>query len=294
MERFASRLARNYSRGHKFNKDKYYKSKKGIWRLLLKIVYVFLFLLIIGAGVYALLISSVFRIKGISVKGNNYITSAAIINSLNDVISEKKWFLLKNDNINLFDLADAKKKIMIELPRIDGLDLKKDYPNKITVDIREREMADTLCQGQDGEKIDMSDNYMFYKCFFIDKNGIAFDVAADTQGFLILKIIDKRGEVIELNKKVLNPEFINFVGEIKSNFRNSLNANIKSLILEHPSQRELVAVVDDWKIIFNVSGSAKDQLMVLKQVLEKEVKDQRDNLEYIDLRIDGRAYYKLK
>jgi len=84
------------------------------------------------------------------------------------------------------------------------------------------------------------------------------------------------------------------VGEIKSNFRNSLNANIKSLILEHPSQRELVAVVDDWKIIFNVSGSAKDQLMVLKQVLEKEVKDQRDNLEYIDLRIDGRAYYKLK
>jgi len=200
VERFASRLARNYSRGHKFNKDKYYKSKKGIWRLLLKIVYVFLFLLIIGAGVYALLISSVFRIKGISVKGNNYITSAAIINSLNDVISEKKWFLLKNDNINLFDLADAKKKIMIELPRIDGLDLKKDYPNKITVDIREREMADTLCQGQDGEKIDMSDNYMFYKCFFIDKNGIAFDVAADTQGFLILKIIDKRGEVIELKK----------------------------------------------------------------------------------------------
>lgn len=283
-------MARNYSRGYN-NKGDYLRSKKGTWRFVLRIVYVFLAVSVLGAGIYFLFFSRVFKIKEITVRGNDYIISASIISSFNDAMSEKKWFFLKNDNMNLFDLDAAKAKIIKDFPRIDSLELKKDYPNKITVDIKEREIADILCQDQGG---DMPINYTFSKCFFVDKNGIAFDVAADTQGFLILKILDKRGGVIELNKKVLNPEFIEFVRQIKENFRNSINDNIKLLVLEHPAQRELSALVGSWKIIFNVSSSAKNQLMILKQILEKEVKDQRDNLDYIDLRVDGRAYYKLK
>lgn len=259
---------------------------------MLKIVYAFLFISIIGSGAYFLFFSSVFKIKEISVKGNDYIMDAAIISSFNNVMSEKKWLVLENDNINLFDLAAAKQKIIEEFPRIDALEVRKDYPNKITVNIKEREIASILCQNQEGD--DAPNNYSFSHCFFVDKNGIAFDVAADTQGFLILKILDKRGGVIELNKKVLNPEFIEFVRRIKEGSRNAINNNIKLLVLDHPAQRELTALVEDWRIIFSVSSDPKNQLMVLKQVLEKEVKDRRANLDYIDLRIDGRAYYKLK
>lgn len=237
--------------------------------------------------------SSVFKIKEISVKGNDYIIDAAIISSFNNVMSEKKWLILENDNINLFDLAAAKQKIIEEFPRIDALDLKKEYPDKITVNIKERKIADILCLDNDTNNDSQISKYDFSKCFFVDNNGIAFDVAADTQGFLILRIWDKRGQDIELNKKALNPEFIDFVRQIKDDFRSTINANIKLLVLEHPAQRELIALVDDWKIIFNVSSDAKNQLAVLKQVLEKEIKDKKNNLDYIDLRIDGRAYYKL-
>lgn len=250
-----------------------------------------MFFLIAGAGVYFLFFSSVFKIKEISVKGNDYIISSSIINGFNDIMSEKKWFFLKNNNINLFDSVEAKQKIIKEFPRIDSLDLVKNYPNKLSVNIKEREIADILCQSRGGD--DAPVNFIFSKCFFIDKNGIAFDVAADTQGFLILKILDKRGETIELNKKILNPEFIDFVKQIKDSFRGAINANIKLLVLEHPAQRELIALVDNWKIIFNVSSDAKNQLLVLKQVLEKEIKDQRGKLDYIDLRVEGRAYYKI-
>lgn len=284
-------MARNYSKsyhGSSFG----FSSKRGKKRLIVIIFYAVIILTLVSGSGYFFVFSKFFKIKNISVIGNDYIVSAAIIDSFNDVLNQKKFVVLKNNNINFLNIDDAKTDLMSAFPRIEEINLEKKYPSDIKIAIKEKEVSEILCKGDkywDGKKEEDTS-----KCYFIDKNGVAFDEAAQTQGFLILKIIDKREQDIGLNSKALNKEFVDFVGVIRKKFKSVLSQNIKWFVLEHPAQREVVAVVDNWKIIFNIEGSPEKQLFVLKEVMEKEIKDQKNNLEYVDLRIDGRAYYKLK
>lgn len=261
----------------------------------MRFVYVLLFLSMFIGGLYFFIFSDFFKIKNITVSGNDYIASASIINEFQNIISEKKLIILKNENLNLLNLASAKQELMGKFPRMESLEITKNYPDKVSISIQEREVAEILCNGSKEELSTIKTlNYKFSECFFIDKHGVAFDLAADTQGFLILKILDLRGINIEMGKKVLDLNLMGFVKKLKRDFNNAINSHIKFLILDHPAQRDIVVVVDDWKIIFDISGDTEKQLMVLKKVMEEEIKDQRDKLEYIDLRIEGRAYYKLK
>jgi len=46
------------------------------------------------------------------------------------------------------------------------------------------------------------------------------------------------------------------------------------------------------EIYFNPSNSVESHINALEAVLEEKIKDDYNSLEYIDLRIKGRAYYK--
>jgi hypothetical protein len=61
------------------------------------------------------------------------------------------------------------------------------------------------------------------------------------------------------------------------------------------SAEELIAHTSGgWEIYFNPSDSLDAQLNALEKVLEDQIKGSYLNLEYIDLRIEGRVYYKEK
>jgi len=47
-----------------------------------------------------------------------------------------------------------------------------------------------------------------------------------------------------------------------------------------------------YQIYFNPTYSARSQLEALRMVIKKEIKQELDSLEYIDLKIEGRVYYK--
>lgn len=236
---------------------------------------------------YFFVFSPFFKVKEIAVKGNRHIAAAALIETSRDFLMTNNFLFLKNDNINFISVKDIGQKLQNEFYRIDSISVKKNYPDKLVLDVKEREAAEILCDGDETA----SD---YFDCFLVDRNGLAFERAADSKGFLILRILDKRGGEIEIGKKVLNPELIQFTEKITGNFKNFIKYNIKLLVLEHPAQREITVLVDDWKIIFDVSGDPDKQLLVLKEVLEKEVKENIGKLDYIDLRVEGRAYYKLK
>lgn len=288
-------MARNYSRSYNIPQKGIGRSKGARRRLFIRLIYILLFLSAFVGGLYFFIFSDFFKIKNITVSGNDYIASASVINEFQNIISKKKLIILKNDNLNLLNLADAKQELKGIFPRIESLEITKNYPDKLSIIIQEKEVVEILCSSSKEElSVTKTLNYKFSECFFIDKHGVAFDLAADTQGFLILKMLDLRDIDIEMGKKVLDLNLMEFVKKLKRDFKDAVNSHIKLLVLEHPAQREIVAIVDDWKIIFDISGDAEKQLMVLKRVMEGEIKEQRDKLEYIDLRIDGRAYYKLK
>lgn len=276
-------MSRNYNKSYNLQKSGILRSKRRYnWKFFVKVFYFVSIPIAISSLIYFLIFSYFFRIREVVVVGNSYIASSSIVDEFWNIVSEKYFYLFRNDNINILRRAELKQKLMDKFSRIDSMDIKKDYPDKIIVNIKEKEAVEILCPGQ------------LAKCFYIDKNGIAFDEAVNTEGFLIIKILDNRGYNVELNKRALYPEFINFVGKIKDNFRDATDSSIKSFILVHPSQREVTVLADNYKVIFDVSVDTAKQLMVLKETMMKEIKDQKNKLDYIDLRVEGRAYYKLK
>jgi hypothetical protein len=51
----------------------------------------------------------------------------------------------------------------------------------------------------------------------------------------------------------------------------------------------------DWDILLNVEfGQERHTAAVVKTLLEEEIRNRINRLEYIDLRIPGRAFYKLR
>lgn len=277
---------RNYSKNYHSKPRKKSFRRRINWQSILKIAYFLFFSGIMGGLVYFFVFSQFFKVNEIIVKGNRHIAAASLIEISDNFLMSPKFLFLKNDNINFIDVKDIGQKIQNEFYRIDSISIKKNYPNKLVLNVKEREVAEILCSGEEAG----SD---YFNCFLIDKNGLAFEKAADSKGFLILRILDKRGTKIEIGQKVLNTELIEFTKQITNNFKKAANYNIKLLVLEHPAQRELSVLIDDWKIIFDVAGDPEKQLLVLKEVLEKEVKENMANLDYIDLRVEGRAYYKM-
>ena len=131
-------------------------------------------------------------------------------------------------------------------------------------------------------------------CYYFDKNGVAFANTPETEGSLILKIEDLSKNDVLLGDKVLGDNQINFI----INFSNKVAENNKFKILEFKikpnSSVNLEAVTDkNWSIYLDEKQDPAAAVNNLLSILEEAVKN-TGNLEYIDLRIPSRVFYKLK
>ncbi len=136
------------------------------------------------------------------------------------------------------------------------------------------------------------------KCFYIDKEGIIYKESPLMSGSLVLNIYSTKNESVNFGTKVTSPEMIDFILAAKEEL-----AKIKTAYGLFPvvADFEIIGIEDlrvrtseGWQIYFNPTYSVDPQIKNLEMVLDKEIEENRANLEYIDLRIEGRAYYRLK
>lgn len=129
-------------------------------------------------------------------------------------------------------------------------------------------------------------------CYYIDKEGIIFREAPEVYGTVLSTFYGNYDE-LKLGKKVMEPSLFEFTGLLKDEARNEGLEFIK--FLDESVNSELKAMVSDrWVVYFDLARPAVGQVKVLGTLLRDFIKDNRVNLWYVDLRIAGRAFYKLK
>ena len=239
----------------------------------------FLILLLILILAYIFLFSPLFKIKSIDILGNKEVSEEQI----------KNYFNYKN--IFLFTEAKIKADLVRKIPKIVDIRVKKDikdiFKRKIKLIIQEREKIGIVCQMDSSSAEAIED-----KCFYIDKEGVVFENALQTSGSLILLIKDYSQREFVLGKKLFEENLINNILEIRENL--FLETGIKSLdfnILSFPPNDLKVMTNEGWYIIFSLERNINSQITALKAALEEKIQ-KRENLEYIDLRIENRIYYK--
>lgn len=237
----------------------------------------FLITVILSIIAYNILFSPFFQIKKVSVHGNKKIASR----ELNKIIYPKlvqNFIFFKTKSIFLVPLNKIKDSLLDNYPILANVELKRNWPDEIEVDISEREAKAIWCQED--------------SCFLIDKEGIIFEKAKIPLDRLVIKT-QSDDKNVALGTKVLLPEELEQIISLAAALKKE--TKIDSLSAELFPERVNILTKEGWSIYFNFPIKDVDyQLTRLKVVLQEEIQaENRAKLEYIDLRF-SKVYYRYK
>ncbi len=241
---------------------------------------IFLLALILGT-IYLIFISPIFRIKNISAQGTDKVSGESIVNAVNQYLGGSYFRIISKKNF----LFASDKKIAAFLQdnfkELKEITVTKKFPASLAIAATGREKAMTYC-GQE-------------KCFYIDGEGIVFDQAPEIYGGINIVLKDYSGRQIKLGDKAIEPSLISFMLKDNQLLLEDLNLSLLNFQIDsYPSIDVRAITAEDWKIIFDINRDPQPQIDALKAILDEKIKDQRNRLDYIDLRVEDRAYYKMK
>jgi len=123
--------------------------------------------------------------------------------------------------------------------------------------------------------------------FLINKTGIVYDYAPLLSPLPIVE--DLKNVPVNLGQRVVTKEFVDFIAAMTSSFALKADTAIERITIPETTFEIEVATGKGFKAIFDTTRSADAQLDNLVKVLQV-VGD--EPLQYVDLRIADRIYYK--
>lgn len=258
------------------------------------------FVLLIGAG-YLIVYSPLFQIKNISI-----FRSSDDRNLTSDVQKLKEN--LKNFFTNQSKIAEflGPENILIwkseksaefikNYHQIAELKIEKHYLGReIKISVSERERFGIWCfitrnYAEDNAEL-RGNSLRESACWWFDKKGVIFSEALKAEGQLINKVDDFSGRSLNLGEPVLEEKFLSNLFKIFEILEKS-DLKIKSLKLENLKLQE---VVTDSPLMPKIHFSLRINSEFALAALDSIKKIGFSKIEYIDLRVENRAYYKLK
>lgn len=282
---------------------------------------ILILVLLLGGVAYAVAYTPLFKIKNITTETSgaglpDFLESQVITTSAdfrNDeafnqkLINDLKGFFARASKLNSFLGADniliwdrkfiPDDYLIKNYPPIAEIKMEKDYIERsVRISLTKRQKLGVWCKLdkiQEGTVTSTTSNEVASPdCFWFDKEGVVFAEAPAAEGNLIYKVNDFSGRPLDFGDSILEKKFL--VNLIKI-FEVLEKANLKamSLKLENLALQEIIAepvASFSPKIYFSLKADPIFGLSVLTSFKNIDLAQ----IEYIDLRIPNRAYYKLK
>lgn len=226
-----------------------------------------------------------FRITSIDVSGNIAIRSEDII-SASQKMADSSFYgrLLGGNHILAWkgfptgDLSDE----MFRLAAVSGsVDMEG---RRVDIKVRERKESAAWCvvPSEEGDP---------KKCFWMDDEGYLFAVGPDAEGVLIRVVNDRSGRDLNIKDKPLSESEMENFRKISFIF-SDLGWVVSDISLNDASSGELTATFPSGqKMMFDLSIDPSFGVPVIRSLVES---GEWPRVEYLDLRIDGKGFYKLK
>jgi len=223
--------------------------------------------------------TGLFRAKSVEVTGNREVSSENVMTILEAQVfggSSVKYALgFRNYLIWPDNLKDPGK----FLPQIKSISIKKHYwGKKIEARVVERSPCGTWCMGAEAPD-----------CFWFDEDGYIFKRGIPSEGNIIKSVNDLSGRKLGLGNTVLHN---NFFLNLKSAFEvlEKSGIGVRTIELKDLSLEEVIAKTSEGPLVyFSLRFSSANSLDLLKTLKEGK---SFSKLQYVDLRIQNRAYYK--
>ncbi len=285
-----SRLAKNRSVSFKF--------------FLVKILFISIFF---GLG-YLVFFSSFFAVEKIVVTGNE-ISKADEIQQIARDIAGKKVFKFFNNSLILIRTGDIEKAILEKFNNINSVSVAKKFPKTIAVSVKEKpadilwcnsikvEKVSSLPKSADKELVAAAGENLSQEasqCYFSDEGNVIYSKVQSDEPAGGVKVF--KDDLINIGDKISDDTVKNFIRSLAKNFNFKTGLEFSYLYLPPISSRELHLVTKGgWKIFFDLNRPVDDQLDVLVEVWREMIPENyKNNMEYIDLRVQERVPWKPK
>jgi len=280
---------------------------------------------------YFFIFSPNFSIKNINITGNENIPITEIQEIINEQLDKKAIYAIGQRNILFFSKNDLISAIG-ERYIVENIKINKKLPFTLSVHLEEKlarvvlrvkipiSITHTKAQAieedveagqvagdqvshniEDGEEeVEQGEEQISYSedYYYLDVNGIVVSSAEmsenDLQKFPVIEIEIPDTQKINSRDILLDRETIEFIFSVyRTVSKMPQNVSVAYVKLDLSIADEMTFVTtENWQGMLSTSVSLETQIKKLELALDEKIKDKRATLQYVDLRIKDRVYFK--
>ena len=166
---------------------------------------------------------------------------------------------------------------------IEDVSIQKDYFHTIKVTATERQAAGVWCFDSSAPIPD---------CRYFDSGGITFGHAIQSSGVLLLNIDDMRVQSASVSLATVDSRFLKAIQIVVPVFT-SQNVKVKNITIPVGTYTELdILVGENYIIKLSLDSDIQSQLDIFRIFRDQKITNGGLRPQYVDLRFDGRVYFK--
>ena len=234
-----------------------------------------------GLLIWFLFFTQSFAIQAVTVIDARPQTTAAVEDIVESELLKSSWY----SNIFFTPVEVIEDHIASSLPQVRTAHINRKLPSTLVVVIQEKTPALLLLSGG--------------KYYFVDTEGIAYEEAQlDTLPGTVLPTVknNDRGARVTIDTRAVDASFVQLIQSTHNTLPEYTEAEVAEIRIPSLATREVYFLLtNNWEIRFDSTRPAEGQMKILKRIIEEIVTlEEKKTLEYIDLRIPDRIYYRTK
>jgi len=246
----------------------------------------FLWILFLGTLVYLFFFSSFVLIEKVQIIGTNELSKQTVQQFAEDQLVGKYWKIFPKRGYGVVQLKDLETRLREAYPLLATVTAQRIFPNNLRISVTERKKIIIW------NSLDSS--------YLVDEDGMTHDstVALSPENEVhVLTLTDESGKPVAMGEKVIDPNYGLFLVNMDADFPKQLGLELEShyTIVSRFADELRAKTNEGWEVYFSTDIPIETSLNTLSLLFEKELpKEKRQNLTYIDLRAENRAYYTFR
>lgn len=259
------------------------RSWRILWRKVLPWLSVALLVMVVAVPlilfVWLFFFTDIFTVQAVTVVDAREHT----IDAVRDIIEQTVEELPLTRNIFFVPTEAIEAEIISALPQVRTVYVTRKLPGTIKAIVQEKTPELLLLS-----------NGQYY---FVDGEGVPYEEARlETLPEVVLPTVknDDRESKVTLGAAAVDASFVTFLQQVQDELPEGTGGQVAEIRIPSLAAREVhFTLNNNWQVLFDVTRSAEQQLNILQQLLKETIsEEEKKTLEYIDLRIPNRVYYK--
>lgn len=219
-------------------------------------------------------------------------------------------------NLVFFPDNNAEESLASAFPRIAAIDVRRNIRERsVVIELRERTTHAIYCAGseivpepEEGESDEEDETaapaqqeehelgefpeLRTEACYLMDATGVAFANAPETEGSLIMTVIDGTSGEVFHGSQVLSEKVLDEMNITWETFTSGIAVKPRR-VLRRAGGIITIETFEGWEAVMSLDHPLEPQVVALRELIAKELDvTERRSITVIDLRVPGRIYYR--